>query len=229
MSQHEALKAQVMNATRSLFERGYLSGSGGNVSVREDVQDLLAITPSSTPYEQVTQESICLVDFDLNPVECTSKPSVETAMHVAVYRNRMDVGAIVHTHQTFAKVHGLLGVPIPALTDEQMTTLGIEVAIVPYSVSGSTGLLDQVVATIANGCNAFILESHGALVLGKDMDEAVRNVVLLEKVAEAHYLALATGRPIRTLPEEMAQGGFEMLRSAQRAEARRRKKAARNV
>ncbi len=227
MSPEISLKAQVMNATRSLFQSGYLSGSGGNVSVREDIRDILAITPSSTPYELVTEDSICLVDFDLNPVDCPTKPSVETAMHVAVYRSRLDVGAIVHTHQTYAKVHGLLGLSIPALTDEQMTTLGIEVALVPYSVSGSTGLLDEVGAKVANGCNAFILESHGALVLGRDMDEAVRNVILLEKVAHAHYLAIASGRPIKTLPQEMAEGGFEMLRTLQRAEARRRKKAAR--
>lgn len=227
MSQVLSLKSQVMSATKRLFEAGYLSGSGGNVSVREDVKEALAITPSSTPYEYVTEESICIVDFELNPIDCLTKPSVETAMHVAVYRNRLDVGAIVHTHQTYAKVHGLLGLGIPSLTDEQMTTLGLEVAVVPYSVSGSTGLLDEVVAKVANGCNAFVLESHGALVLGRDIEEAVRNVVLLERVAEAHYLALATGRPIMTLPPEMAEGGFEMLRTLQRAEARRRKKASR--
>lgn len=223
------LKALVMDATRTLFQAGYLSGSGGNVSVREDVREVLAITPSSTPYERVTEESICLVDFELNPVDCPTRPSVETAMHVAVYRNRLDVGAIVHTHQTYAKVHGLLGLRIPPLTDEQMTTLGIEVAVVPYSVSGSTGLLEQVASAVANGCNAYILESHGALVLGRDMDEALRNVVLLERVAEAHYLAVASGLPVKTLPPEMAEAGFEMLRTGQRAEARRRKKASRTA
>ncbi len=227
MDEHLSLKESVLFATKALYDKGYLTGTGGNVSVRHDTSELLAITPSSTPYEVVNLSNICLVDFDLVPQGCTIPPSVETAMHVAVYRNRLDVGAIIHTHQTYAKVHGLLGLSIPSLTDEQMTTLGYEVALVPYSVSGSSGLLERVVEKVANGCNAFLLESHGALVMGRTMEEAMRNVVMLEKVAEAHYLAVATGRPVKTLPEEMAQGGFEMLRTGQRAEARRRKKAIR--
>ena len=89
------------------------------------------------------------------------------------------------------------------MTDKSFSLfIGNQVEIVPYGFSGSRQLIDNLSPLLANGANCYILQNHGALSLGTDMDKAVRNAALLEKAAELYYRALATGLPVSELPEE---------------------------
>jgi ribulose-5-phosphate 4-epimerase/fuculose-1-phosphate aldolase len=150
-------------------------------------------------------EEICVVDFDMNRIAGDLAPSIETAMHAGVYRDRPDVGAVVHTHQDFASVFALINQPIPALFDEVALSIGETVDVVPYALSGTPELVENVRRTVANGFNCFVMQNHGALNLGKTLEKAWKNAELLEKTAKAYYHALATGKPVTTLPEETVQ------------------------
>jgi L-ribulose-5-phosphate 4-epimerase len=167
----------------------------------------MAITPSSVRYPELTTEDICIVDFDLSVIEENHKlkPSVESAMHSIIYQKRPDVSAIVHTHQTYGSVFGLINTPIPALFDEVAFSLGQMVEIVHYALSGSSDLVDNVAGKLSNNANAYILQNHGILALGKNIDKAILNAELLEKVAHIYYLALSTGKPVNTLPESIIE------------------------
>jgi ribulose-5-phosphate 4-epimerase/fuculose-1-phosphate aldolase len=147
-------------------------------------------------------EDICVVGFDLERIDGDLPPSIETAMHAGIYQTRPDVGAVVHTHQAFASVFALINQPIPALFDEVVLSIGETVDLVPYAVSGSPELVDNVRRTVTNGCNCYIMQNHGALNLGTNLDHAWKNAELLEKTAQTYYRALTTGMPVTTMPAE---------------------------
>ncbi len=230
MSNYYEYKKLVFDTTMRLAEKGVLVGSGGNVSVRVDgEEDLIAITPSSRDYSILSVDDICITNFERELLEGEYRPSVETGMHISVYRTRQDIGAVVHTHQIYASVFALTGESIPAIFDEQVANLGNRVDVVPYGLSGSQDLLNNITEAVSSSCNAYVLQNHGALLLGMDMDAAVRNVFLLEKCAMVYYLALASGKQVSTLAPEIESTIFDMMKSEQRKEIRRRKKAKKAV
>lgn len=217
----------VLETAQDLARTGMLVGTGGNVSVRIPGAEALAITPSGRDYLGMAEADICIVGFDGAPLAGDLRPSVETGMHTAVYRGREDVGAVIHTHQPFVSVLAVTDTAIPALFDEQVMNLGESIEVVRYGVSGSVDLLQNVSARLGNSANAYILQNHGALVLGATIEDAARNVGLLEKCARVYVTALTTGRAITPLPAEMAEAIAELRRSEQRKAVRRNRRAAR--
>lgn len=209
MTKYASYKKDVLQASQWLYEHGYFGsqrGSGGNVSMRVE-ETMLAVTPSSVKYTEMTAEDIYILDFGLAVIEGNNqlKPSVESAMHSIIYRNRPDVNAVVHTHQIYGSVFGLINTPIPALCDEVAFALGQAVDIVPYALSGSPDLVNNVAGKLSNNANAYIIQNHGILALGKDLDKAILHAELLEKVAHVYHLALSTGKQVTTLPGSIVE------------------------
>jgi glutamate-1-semialdehyde 2,1-aminomutase len=195
----------VIDSAQWLLSRGYLGselGTAGNVSVRIEGEKLIAITPSGRRYQDLIPDDISIVDFDQKTVSGKHYPSVEVGLHLGVYRTREDAGAVVHTHQPYASVLAVINEPIPALFDDITMALGGIVQVVPYALSGSPELVEKVAGVITNGCQAFLMQNHGALCLGAAMEKALKNVTLLEKVAFVYYHALTTGKSIGTIPKE---------------------------
>jgi ribulose-5-phosphate 4-epimerase/fuculose-1-phosphate aldolase len=216
MGSFDSAKIQVVETAQKLVQKGYLMATGGNLSVRIPGQQAFAITPSNFDYLKMTPEDMCILDFDLNVVEGRLKPSVESAMHGAVYQVRQDVNAIVHTHQVYASALTLIKMPIPTLFDEQARFLGRSVNIIPYAPSG-TGFMKKVVAKhVKNHNNAFMMQNHGALVFGDDMERAVHNVEILEKCALAYLLAICSERKISKIPLAVREIAFAKLRKDQK-------------
>ncbi len=206
MSKYDSYKKDVLACTQWLSGQGYfgaLRGTGGNVSMRIVGEQAVAVTPSTLPYRDLSPDDICIVDFDLQTIEGAYPPSVETGMHIAVYRNRLDVNAVVHTHQVKTSVLSLINTPLPPLYDEVALHIGNEVAVVPYALSGTPELIANVTAQLGNNCHGYILQNHGALNLGETLEKAWLNVELLEKAAETYIAALSTGREVTPLPADI--------------------------
>ncbi len=204
MSHYENDKKNLLEASLWLSDQGYFGsqrGSGGNVSVRLN-DHAMAITPSSVKYQDLSTDDICVVGFDSSTIEVKNglKPSVEAGLHGIVYQKRPDVNAVVHTHQIFGSVFALMNTPIPALFDEVSFSLGQMIEIIPYALSGSAELATNVEGKLSNNANAYLIQNHGILALGKNLDKALLHAELLEKVAHIYCLALSTGKPITTLP-----------------------------
>ena len=220
MGPYLVYQQQVLECTAWLSRHGYfgaLRGTGGNVSVRIAGQTAFAVTPSSRPYDSLTPTDIGIVDFDLKPIEGPYPPSVEAGMHLAVYRNRPDVHAVVHTHQPEASVFSLVNRSIPALFDEAALHLGPVVEVIPYALSGSPELAANVAAALSNGGHGYIIQNHGVLCLGATLEKAWLNAELLEKTAQTYLKALCAGLPVTTLPEAICE-----LLEALREDARQR-------
>lgn len=216
MGTFDIYKKKVVETAQSLTRKGYLMATGGNLSMRISGQKAFAITPSNYDYLKMTPDDICVLDFDQNVVEGRLKPSVESAMHSAVYQARADVNAIIHTHQPYVSALTLIKAPIPALFDEQARFLGRSVDIIPYAPSGTGLLKSAVVKHVKNHNNAFMMQNHGALVFGHDMDHAVHNVEILEKCALAYLLAICSERKVSKIPLAVREVAFAKLRKDQK-------------
>lgn len=225
MGRYDEYKREVLETSRKLSEGGYFgtrSGSAGNVSVLIEDEGTVAVTPHGLPYSEMTTDDICIVDLDLVAVEGTRKPSVEAPLHVAVYENRRDVGAVVHSHQIYASIFSVLNEPIPPLFDEVTAAVGSLIEVVPYGVSGSPQLLENVVSKLGNRAHCYLLQNHGALCMGRNLEKTFNYVELLEKTACIYYRAIATGKPVTTLPDPLPEVLFGFVKKAQDAEIARK-------
>jgi ribulose-5-phosphate 4-epimerase/fuculose-1-phosphate aldolase len=157
-------------------------------------------------------DDICVLGWDLSRIEGDRKPSVESSMHAAIYEHRPDTNCAIHTHQIYASALALTHTPIPALYDEQVKFLGKSVDIVDYAPSGTPFLKNSVVKRLSNHANAYILQNHGALLLGPDPDRTIFNVQLLEKCAVTYILAICTEKKVTKVPAPFREIAFMMLR-----------------
>jgi L-ribulose-5-phosphate 4-epimerase len=216
MGIYDSDKQLIVTTAQALTRDGYLMATGGNLSVRIPNANAFAVTPSNFDYMKMTADDICVLDFNLAPLEGTLTPSVEAGMHCAIYQARADVNAIVHTHQVYASALTMIKAPIPALFDEQARFLGRSVEIIPYAPSG-TGMLKNTVAKhVKNQNNAYLMQNHGALLFGNDMERAVHNVEILEKCSLAYLIALCSDRPIGKIPLVVREIAFSKLRKDQK-------------
>ena len=219
MGQFDSAKALIVETAQQLTKKGYLMATGGNLSVRIAGQSALAITPSNYDYMKMVPEDICVLDFELNVLEGQLKPSVESGMHAAIYQARPDVNAVVHTHQVYASALTLIRMPIPALFDEQTRFLGRSVNIIPYAPSGTGMLAGTIARHVRDHNNAYMMQNHGALVFGHDMERAVHNVEILEKCSLAYLIALCTDHKITKIPLAVREIAFSKLRKDQQKAA----------
>jgi L-ribulose-5-phosphate 4-epimerase len=213
---YENAKNLIVETARQLTNKGYLMATGGNLSVRIAGQQVFAITPSNYDYLKMLPDDICVLDFKLNSLEGTRKASVESGMHAAIYKARPDVNAVIHTHQVYASALTLIRTPIPALFDEQTRFLGRSVKIIPYAPSGTGMLANTISRHIGDHNNAYMMQNHGALVFGNDMERAVHNVEILEKCSLAYLLALCTERKVSGIPLIVRELAFASLRKDQK-------------
>ena len=217
-SRWETEKRAVAETAREVSALGLVTGTSGNVSARlasGDGSPLLAITPSGAHCGSMTEEDIVVVDFDVEQVEGDGAPSSETLAHVAVYRARPDVNAVIHTHPLFGSVAAVAGRDIPPIVDEMTIALGGPVRVSEYAFPGSEEMARAVCEALGER-NAALIRSHGAVGVGRTLREALDACVLTERVAQV-FLYASLLSDVRTLPKEIVEAEtaiFRMMRDA---------------
>ncbi len=186
-------KEQVVRYGKKLIDRRLTTGSGGNISVCNREKKLVAISPSGLDYYETTPEDIVILDMDGNLVEGKHRPSSESGMHLAFYKNRADVSGIVHTHSKFATAIACMGWELPAV-HYLIGMAGHRVKCTGYATYGSDELAKEALETIGDS-NAVLLANHGLIALGEDVDRAFSTAEHLEFVSEVYYLTKTLGTP----------------------------------
>jgi L-fuculose-phosphate aldolase len=215
VSNWKSEKEAVMKAAQQMADKGLVVGTSGNVSMRlreTSGRELVAITPNNRYYDLINIDDIGIVDFDGNLVEGELTTSIETMLHIGIYKARNKVNAVVHTHPVFSSVFSVAGREIPPVLDDQISYLGGEIKVADYSLPGSQELVQNVVPALGQR-NAVILANHGALTVGRDMREAFTNMEMLEKTARIYMYALSVGKinPVPAVALEMEQAYFNYL------------------
>ncbi|HIE15171.1 TPA: class II aldolase/adducin family protein [Candidatus Bathyarchaeota archaeon] len=195
----EEIKEEICRVMRMLYHRGLISAIGGNVSARIPGFKEFWITPSGIFKGELSVDDLVKVDLEGNVVEGFQKPSVETPMHLAIYKKRLDVNAIVHAHNPVATGLALAGISIQPITVEAVVTLR-KVPVVPFVYPGTEDLAKAVSDHVA-GVRALILQNHGVVGLGFNLVEAETIVETLEEVALTQWVAYHFGKP-SLIPEK---------------------------
>ena len=202
----ESEKKAVIEAAQEMAKKGLVVGTAGNVSLRlkdPSGRELLAITPSGRYYDSLRVDDIVVVDFGGQRIEGELKASIETVMHIEVYKARKKVNAVVHAHPAFCSVIAVVGMDIPPLIDEQVIYIGGEIKVAEYALPGTPELAKNAVAALGPR-NAVILANHGVLSVGRDMREALTICELAEEMAKIYVSSLSLGK-VNQLPAEVVE------------------------
>ena len=168
--------------------------TGGNVSARDPETGLVAIKPSGVGYEDLTAETMVVLDLDGNIVEGQYKPSSDTYSHLYIYRNRPDVNGVVHTHSRYATAFAAVGRSIPVYLTAQADEFGGEIPCAGFSLIGDDSIGRLVVESIGTS-PAVLLKNHGVFTVGPSARSAVKAAVMTEDVAATVFMALQLGTP----------------------------------
>ena len=202
------LRNEIIDTGIKLIRSGLTHGTCGNISCRIPDRDEILITPSGIPYEKIKPSNILKVNFD-GRVEGRKSPSVETPLHLSIYKKRDDVGAIIHTHSTYALAVSAVATSIPIFLDEIFSHIGGELTVAKYALPGSEKLAQNVVDSLKHK-NAVLLSNHGAVCCGKNLEIAFEAVEAVEKICKIFILSSALGK-IKTLPEKGREYQMEMF------------------
>lgn len=213
---YEAERTLMCAVGKLLYDRGYVAANDGNLSMKT-APDRLLVTPSGVSKGRLTPDMLLVTDLEGNVLEGNRHPSSETKMHLAVYRGRPDVGAVVHAHPPVSTAFAVCrrGMETPYLS-ELVTGLGA----VPCTPSFAMLSTDQVPRSVepylADHC-AVLLANHGALTWGEDLWEAFDRMETVEHTAKILLNARLLGDPVALTQEETAelrsmQGMYRQLR-----------------
>jgi len=187
---------------KKLLTSGLTAGTGGNLSVANRKKNLIAVTPSGVDYLEMSPEDVVLVGMEGGLIETSKyKPSSELLFHLALYRRRQDIQAVVHTHSVYATTLATLGWEIPPF-HYLVAYSGKKVPLASYATFGSEQLARNVAEAIGDN-NAVLMESHGVVTVGATLAKAFEAAEIIEYVARVYYLAKNLGEPAILSDEEM--------------------------
>ena len=205
----QQLSQKIIDTCLEMTRLGLNQGTAGNVSVR--YQDGMLITPTGTPYEQMTVDSIVFVDKN-GRYEQGKLPSSEWHFHLAVYQSRQDVNAVVHNHAINCAAVSILEKSIPPF--HYMIAVGgtDHIPCVPYATFGTHQLAEYVADGIKNS-KAILLAHHGLIAAEKNLDKALWLAHEVEVLAEWYIKLLATGLDIPLLSKQQMAEVLEKFKS----------------
>ncbi len=189
-------REEVAEAARLLAVEGLLVGTSGNVSLR--VGDLVAVTGSGVALAQATGSDVVVVRLDGSHVEGSLPPTSELELHLGVYADRPDAGAVVHTHAPYSTAVACVLDELPVLHYQHLL-LGGATRVAPYATFGSRELAAHVRAAL-EGRTAALMASHGSVTVGATLQQAVDHAILLEWLCALQHRASALG-PVRPLTD----------------------------
>lgn len=203
-------RGAVARLGKRMLAAGLTTGTGGNLSWCDRRRGLVAVSPSGVAYDRLTAGDVAVVDFDGHRVEGALAPSSELPFHLALYRHRPEVAAVVHTHSVYATTLACLHWEIPAV-HYLVGFAGPKVPLAPYATYGTEALARGVVDAIG-AANAVLLANHGMIAVGADLEKAFAVAEEIELVARIYYQARAVGTP-RILPDDEMQRVMERFKS----------------
>ena len=195
-----AARRAIIETALEMSRSGLSPGRSGNVSCRW--ADGMLVTPTGMAYEALEPADVVRVAGDGSVLAGQRKPSSEWRFHLAAYRTRPDVGAVVHTHSLHATVLACAHRPIPAFHYMVAAAGGKDIPLVPYATFG-TEELSRYVEDGLRHRNACLMANHGQIAIGLTLAAALELAHEVEVLAEQYYKVLTLGKPILLSDAEM--------------------------
>ena len=211
MQEAEA-RRQIVEAGRRLRDRFFVASNDGNISARVSDTERL-ITPTSVNKGDVTVDNILKIDLTGRVISGSLKPSSETKMHLAVYRIRPDVQAIVHAHPPAATGFAACRIRLDQDVILPEVVFGLsKIGFAEYGTPTTDEIPNAVIKEIPE-CDALLLSNHGALTVGPDVMQAYYRMEVLEMYARVRLVTRILGEPKPLSADEVS--ALQKVREAQ--------------
>ena len=196
----ESLRQQVCSLHAELPRYDLVTWTSGNISGRDPETGFVVIKPSGVAYAELTPDKMVVLDLDGKVVEGTLKPSSDTTTHLYIYRKRMDVNGIVHTHSPFATAFAVVGRTIPPVLTAICDEFGGGIPLGGLAPIGDESIGEEIVRSIGKS-SAILMQNHGVFTIGKDSEAAVKAAVMVEDAARTVFYAVQLGELIPIPPD----------------------------
>ena len=187
----EDLKKEIAKYSKLAYQRGLVSAAGGNVSAKHE--NLFLITAGGKSLRDITEEDIIIVDENSRIIEGKEgqKPSKETSLHIAIYKNRPDIDCVIHVHPSYCTAYSIRKKTVPILTASSRLKLK-KVPLIGYANPGSEELARAVEECVKDNpeyVKAITLEAHGLLAWDKGFASCFDIAELVEETARVAFIS----------------------------------------
>lgn len=221
MSTYQDIKERCYEANMQLPKLGLVLFTFGNVSVADRSKGVFAIKPSGVPYATLKVEDMVIVDFAANQVDGKMRPSSDTKTHAVLYQHWEGIGAIVHTHSTYATAWAQAQMDIPILGTTHADHLTVDVPCAPpmsaEMIKGNyekeTGF--QILQDFERRgydyqeVEMILLGNHAPFTWGKNEEKAVYNSAVLEEIARMAYLSCMINPQVPRLKDALIDKHYQ--------------------
>src|SRR5258705_6930063 len=186
------LREQICDIGRRLYAKGFAAANDGNITVRLSEKELLC-TPTMVSKGFMKPDDVCKVDYEGKQLAGSKRRTSEVLLHLAVYKNRPDVMAVVHCHPPHATAFAVAHEPIPKCVLPEVEVFLGEVPIAKYETPGNQKFADTI-APFVKDCNTILLANHGTVTFGPDLQNAYFNTEIIDAYCRILILARQLGR-----------------------------------
>lgn len=191
----------IVQYGQKLVSSGLTKGTSGNLSILDRDGQMFAISPSGIDYFQTRPEDVVVMKLNGDQIDGHCKPSSEVEMHRLLYTRRTDLGAIIHTHSTYATTLACLNWSLPPV-HYLVALAGPDVRCARYATFGTSELAETALEAM-EGRKAVLLANHGLLAGAADLANAFKIIEGIEYCAEIYYRTRCAGEPVILSPGEM--------------------------
>jgi L-fuculose-phosphate aldolase len=192
------LRRHLVEICHRMYRQGYIAAGDGNVSAKLDGGERVLVTPTGMHKGFIKEEDLVITDLHGRLLRGSRKPSSEFLMHELAYAERPDVGAVVHAHPPITVGLALAGVSLAQCVLSETCLLLGPILTAPYSTP-TTEEVPRVLRPYMRQSNAMVMDRHGAITLGRDLDEAYNRLEAMEHAAKITHTARVIG-PVAPLP-----------------------------
>jgi len=193
------IKQQMCEIGRRVYARGFAAANDGNITYRLNDRQVLC-TPTMVCKGFLKPDDICTVDYEGKQLAGKRKRTSEVMLHLAVYKNRPDVKAVVHCHPPHATAFAVAHEPIPKCILPEVEVFLGEVPVARYETPGDHRFASTILPFVKN-CNTIILANHGTVTFGPDLEKAYWNSEIIDAYCKILILAKQLG-PVNYFSEE---------------------------
>ena len=190
------LKEEMCEIGRRIWLKGFCAGNEGNHSYRIG-PDRVLCTPTGISKGFLKPEDICTVDMEGKQVAGKRKRTSEMLMHLAIYKNRADVKAVVHSHPPHATAFAIAGVELPTCIHPEAEVFLGAVKTAKYVTPGDTRLGESLLPYLKDS-NTILLQNHGTVTFSATLEEAYYKLEIVDAYSRILMLAKSLGsvRPL---------------------------------
>jgi L-fuculose-phosphate aldolase len=207
-------RSAIVEYGKKLLASQLTTGSGGNLSIINREENLVAIKPSGVDYTLMKPEDVVVVTPEGKIVEGDLTPSSELRFHLALLQARPEMNAVIHTHQVYATTIACMNWELPAV-HYLVGFSGNKVPLARYATFGTQELSENIVSAIGQ-YNACLMANHGIVTVGREIGAAFAVAEELELVARLYYQTKCIGEPVILSDEEMVIIGEKFKTYGQR-------------